>query len=131
MDRSLASKKIYFLLQKTLVVDPSQKMGWKELFNIRTHLDNPKALDHLKFTKEGKPKKFLKYHLFEKRDGGIINCVKRENGEIESESEKVNELLATTMKEIQINSRWEFLEEKEFPKLNRLNEKEMDLKLTS
>ena len=74
-----------------------------------------------------KLQKILKYHLFEKRDGGIINCVKRENGEIESESEKVNELLATTMKEIQIDSRWEFLEEKEFPKLNRLNEKEMDL----
>ena len=41
-----------------LVVDPSQRMGWIELFNIQTHLeDNPKALEHLKFTKEGKLKK--------------------------------------------------------------------------
>ena len=59
-----------------------------------------------------KLRKILKYHLFEKRDGGIINCIKKENGEIESEQEKVNELLATTMREIQIDSRWQFLEEK-------------------
>ena len=72
-----------------------------------------------------KLRKILKYHLFEKRDGGIINCIKKDDGEIEFESEKVDELLATTMREIQIDDKWEFLEEKEFPKLNRLNEKEM------
>ena len=70
-------------------------------------------------------RKILKYHLFEKRDGGIINCIKNEDGSIENNFEKVHELLAETMKEIQIDKQWDFLVEKEFPKLNRLDEEEM------
>ena len=60
-------------------------------------------------------RKVLKYHLFEKRDGDIINCIKREDDSIETEPNKANELLLTTMKDIQIDEEWEFLEEKDFP----------------
>jgi len=53
-------------------------------------------------------------------------CIKKEDESIETEQKKVNELLATTMKEMQIDERWDFLEEKEFleikknKKVNRL-----------
>jgi len=67
----------------------------------------------------------LKYHLFEKRDSGIINCIQKEDESIETDQKKVKELLSTATKEMQINERWDFLEETEFPKLNRLNEGEM------
>ena len=73
-----------------------------------------------------KLKKILKYHLFEKRDGGIINCIKNEDDSIETNMDKVNALLLKTMKEIQIDKKWEFIEEKEFPKLNRLNQGDME-----
>ncbi len=71
-------------------------------------------------------KKVLKYHLFEKRDGGIINCIKREDQTIEYDQDKVNEMLLQTMKEIQIDDRWKFIEEKEFPKLPIISEESME-----
>ena len=67
----------------------------------------------------------LKYHLYEKRDGGIINKIQTENGEIIATPKEVNEQLAKTIEEIQIDKRWNFLEEKPFPKLSRLSAKEV------
>ena len=91
---------------------------WEETELTRYSTESAKAYKTLK--------KILKYHLFEKRDGGIINCIRKEDDTIETETEKVNELLLTSMKEIQIDEKWEYLQEKEFPKLNRLNEKQME-----
>ncbi|HRP37858.1 MAG TPA: hypothetical protein PLS50_08695, partial [Candidatus Dojkabacteria bacterium] len=60
-------------------------------------------------------KNILKYHLFEKRDGGIINCVINEDGTIEQDQDQVSRLLLKTIKEIQVDNKWKWLEEKEFP----------------
>src|ERR1700733_1085766 len=47
---------------------------WDETENKRFSLDSKIAYNDLK--------NMLKYHLYEKRDGGIINKIQTENGEI-------------------------------------------------
>lgn len=70
-------------------------------------------------------KRILKYHLFEKRDGGIIHSLKEEDGTVVSDPEIVNSMLLKTMEELQVDNKWGWLEEKPFPKLPRLSEEEM------
>ena len=55
----------------------------------------------------------------------IINKIQTEDGEIIANPKEVNEQLAKTIEEIQIDKRWNFLEEKPFPKLSRLSTKEV------
>ncbi len=71
-------------------------------------------------------KKVLKQHLFEKRDGGIINCIRREDQTIEHDQDKMNEQLLLTMQEIQIDHQWKFIEEKEFSKLPRIDQESIE-----
>ena len=52
--------------------------------------------------------------MFEKRDGGIINKLILENGTIIEDAESIDKLLATTIEEIQVDSKWKYLEEKPF-----------------
>ena len=90
---------------------------------------NGRSQKFLRFSQESKLayddlKRILKYHIFG-RGGGIINKIKTESGDIITNPQLINEQLAQTIEEIQIDNRWEFLEEKEFPKLPQLTEKEV------
>ena len=71
-------------------------------------------------------KHILRYHMFQKRDGGIIHSILKEDGTITSKQDEIEELLLKTMGEIQIDNRWGWIEKKEFPKLERINECEME-----
>jgi len=73
---------------------------WKETESQRYSQFSAQAYQTLR--------KILKYHLFEKTDEGIINCIRKDDDSIEDQPEKVNELLVKTMKEIQIDDNWEF-----------------------
>jgi len=48
-------------------------------------------------------KRILRYHLYEKRDGAIIDTIKDKNGNIITEEDLVNAKLLTTLKEVQLN----------------------------
>ena len=87
---------------------------WRDTEEMRYSKESAKAYQRLK--------KILKYHLFEKRDGGIINSLKLDDGTFEDRPEQVNEQLLKTMEEIQVDNRWEWLRETDFPKLKRMNE---------
>ena len=60
--------------------------------------------------------------MYEKRDGGIINKILTEEGVILFNPKGINEELAKTIKEIQVDNNWRFLEKKPFPKLPRLDQ---------
>ena len=107
-----------------------------QLFNKLLALDNPSMVketinDHWKkhwlntekkrWSTESKQayqdlKNSLKYHLYEKRDGGIINQVISDEGVVTNNPKEVNEQLAKTIEEIQISDKWQYLVEKPFPK---------------
>ena len=60
-ENNSTTQKIYYLLKRMLVVNPIQRISWKELFNTRTYLEgNSKPMEAFKFTKEGKLKKKFK-----------------------------------------------------------------------
>ena len=71
-------------------------------------------------------KSILKYHLFQKRDGGVINSILREDGVITDKQEEIEELLLKTMEEVQIDEEWGWIEKKTFPKLKRINDQDME-----
>ena len=96
---------------------------WKNIENERYSEFSANAYQSLK--------KILKYHLFEKRDGGIINCVKLDDNTVVTEPKAVDEQLLKTMEEIQIDDHWEFLEAKEFPKLDLLTQGEVEMILSN
>ena len=66
-------------------------------------------------------KNSLKYHLYEKRDEGIINQIIPDEGVIANIPKEVNEQLAKPIEEIQISDKWPYLAEKPFPKLPNLS----------
>lgn len=68
----------------------------------------------------------LKYHLYQKRDGGIINSIIKEDGAITNDQEEIEKLLLKTMEEIQVDHKWGWIERKPFPKLERMNEIEVE-----
>lgn len=90
---------------------------WEETEKKRWSQESKTAYNDLK--------SHLKYHLYEKRDGGIINQVITDEGKITNTPKEVNEHLAKTIEEIQIDNRWEYLEEKPFPVLSKLSEEQM------
>ena len=96
----------------TKTIDEHWSEFWKNTESTRYSTDSTSAYKRLK--------NVLKYHLFEKRDGGIINCIKHEDGTIEQEPDKVSDQLLKTMEEIQVDNKWKWLEEKEFPCLPEL-----------
>ena len=67
----------------------------------------------------------LKYHLFEKRDGAVINSVLDDSGTRQDEQEKVEEQLLKTLREIQVDEKWGSIKKEAFPKLNRISLDEM------
>jgi len=116
------------LLDKLISIDDSRKtkevvdeywnVQWKNTENVRFSEQSKLAYSELK--------RILKYNLFEKRDGGIINRLLDDNGTLITETDEVNNSLAKTIKEIQIEDKWGWIAKKNFPKLPRLNEKEME-----
>lgn len=71
-------------------------------------------------------KKILKYNLFEKKDGTIVDSIKDDNGDIITDPSLINKALLKTLKEVQHDEKWGHIEQKPFPKLSRLNEEEME-----
>ena len=67
----------------------------------------------------------LKYHLYEKRDGGIINKIIQEDGTISIDTDEIDEQLAKTIEEIQVDSRWQMLDQNNFPTLRILTSSEV------
>jgi urease gamma subunit len=115
------------LFEKLLKLDnPS---GVNELIN--THWQKVmQEIEKTRWTNKSKLaykdlKDILKYHLFEKRDGGIIAQLISEDGTIIGNPKEVYELLAHTIEEIQVDNRWKFLDRKEFPILPLLSQKEV------
>ena len=96
---------------------------WKETEETRFSEDSAIAYNDLK--------DILKYHLFEKRDGGIINKIITEDGTIIYIPKEVNEELAKTIEEIQVDNNWAFLERKPFPKLSPLKPNQIKNMLSS
>ena len=91
---------------------------WNETESLRFSQESAAAYKSLK--------NILKYHLFEKRDGGIINSVKKEDGTIEQHPDEVSDLLLQTMEEIQVDNKWKWLEQKEFPQLPELTKPQLE-----
>ncbi len=71
-------------------------------------------------------RRILKYHFFEKRDGGIITSILEENGTIVDAPDQVENLLLKTMEELQVEDKWGWIEKKKFPKLPRINQEDME-----
>jgi len=71
-------------------------------------------------------RKILKYHLFEKRDGAVINSILDDEGNLVADQQKIDQLLLNTPEEIQLDNNWGWIQEKEFPKLPRLNESQTE-----
>jgi len=87
---------------------------WKRREDIRYSQSSRQAYQTLK--------NILKYHLFEKRDGGIINSMVKDNGEITIDPTEIDELLTKTMSEIQIDENWGWIAQKKFPQLQEISE---------
>ena len=68
---------------------------WTTTEELRFSNESKEAYDNLK--------QRLKYHLFEKRDGGIINKILKEDGQITDIPEEVEHELARTIEEIQVS----------------------------
>lgn len=71
-------------------------------------------------------KAILKYNLAGKRDGGIINKVRSEDGTIISNSAEVEIQLAQTIEEIQIDPNFEYMNRTSFPILPILTAGEVE-----
>ena len=97
------------------------KRFWKNKENIRFSQASKHAYQIIKGV--------LKYHLFEKRDGGIISSIQREDGEITTDQKEVEALLLQTLREIQVDEKWGSIEKKEFPRLRDLSPTEMETTL--
>ena len=69
--------------------------------------------------------------MFEKRDGAIIHQLRDENEEVVTDRNKIDQLLAKTITEIQVDSKEQYIEEKEFPKLPELSAKDFTLLITN
>jgi len=112
-DKALLYKQIV-----SRVVDTFWQQYWENLEELRWSNESKRAYESLK--------RILKYNLFQKRDGSIVNSVLLENGEISSDQDVVNASLAQTIREIQVNDVFEWLDVEPFPKLPSLTISEMD-----
>jgi len=90
------------------------KRFWNENESLRFSQESRIAYQNLK--------RILKYHLFEKRDGAIINSILKENNVITSDPKEIEQNLLTTMQEIQVDHNWPWIEKKQFPRLKVIDE---------
>ena len=67
--------------------------------------------------------------MFEKRDGGIINSILNENGEITTDHKQIEELLLKTMSEMQVDTKYGWIKETRFPKLKKISQLEVEFLL--
>jgi hypothetical protein len=102
----------------TRTINEHWKGFWRETEATRYSEGSAEAYKRLKSV--------LKYHLFEKRDGAIINCIQNEDGTIEDQPDQVNEQLLKTLEEIQVDNRWKWIEQKEFPQLAQLKQEKVE-----
>ena len=102
----------------TKTINEHWREFWRETEATRYSEDSAVAYRRLK--------NILKYHLFEKRDGAIINCVQNEDGTIEDQPDQVNEQLLKTLEEIQVDNRFKWIEQKEFPQLAQLKQEKVE-----
>lgn len=93
------------------------RQHWKTTENKRWSIESKLAYQDLKSN--------LKYHLYEKRDGGIINQVITDEGTLVNNPKEVNEQLAKTIEEIQVSDKWDYLMDKTFPRLPNLSTDQM------
>lgn len=116
------------LLKILLALDDPSKIGdvvnkywkeqWEKVEQVRYSVDSKEAYSKLR--------KVLKYHLYGKRDGAIINSLLDDEGKLIEDKDEIDRQLLRTMKEIQLDETWGWLEKKSFPKLNRLREEETE-----
>ena len=77
-------------------------------------------------------KRICKYHLFEKRDGSIVNHILQDDGTITSDGNEVSSILIQALKEIQYSSNLqEYGGDLQFPELSDLTEDEVCLILST
>ena len=89
---------------------------WTENEKIRYSKESAIAYQNLR--------RILKYHLYEKRDGAIINCLLKDNKEITYDPKDIEQNLIQTMYEIQVDNKWPWIEQRPFPKLKEIDHKE-------
>ena len=89
---------------------------WIENEGIRYSKESAIAYQNLR--------KILKYHLYEKRDGAIINCLMKDDKEVTYDSKEIEQNLLQTMYEIQVDEKWPWIEQKPFPKLKEIDREE-------
>jgi len=90
-----------------------------------------KGNENLRFSDESKKayntfKSMLKYHLFQKRDGGIINQLILDDKSISNDPEVIGEQLFKTLAEIQIDENYPYIQKEEFPQLTELTQSQME-----
>ena len=112
------------LIEMLLTLDASDNISeiidnhwikmWIKIEGLRFSEESKEAYDTLR--------RILKYNLIGKRDGGIINQLIDDDGKLVCSQEEVNEQLARTLKEIQIDETWGWIKKTNFPKLPRLDE---------
>ena len=112
----IVSRKSNDLMEKLLKIQESDEETITEVINEhwREFWDETESIRYSEYSAIAykRLKNILKYHLFEKRDGGIINCIKNEDGTVELQPEKINDLLLKTMEEIQVDNKWNGLNKK-------------------
>ena len=99
------------------VINDHWKKKWIDTEHVRFSNDSKIAYKDLKT--------MLKYHLYEKRDGGIISNLQAEDGTIISEPDKVTKQLAKTIEEIQVDKDWAFIRKDSFPRLPIMKEDDL------
>jgi len=67
-----------------------------------------------------------KYHMYDKKDGSVVSCLRLEDGTIVSDPQKVSHYLLDTLKKIQYVPGMGATILNEFPKLSMLNRVEME-----
>ena len=92
---------------------------WEETENIRF---SPMSKEAFKMLKS-----ICKYHLFEKRDGSIVNKVLGDEGEVITDPKKVSAALIEVLKDIQLSDKFDhYLGNIPFPDLPTLEEDEVN-----
>ena len=91
---------------------------WEEFENSRFSPMSKEAFNTLK--------SICKYHLYEKRDGSIVNRVLGENGEVITDPKKVASTLIEVLKDIQLSDKFtQYAGNLPFPELPPLDEEEV------
>ena len=119
LDKLLAAEET---TQAQNVINNYWKELWKETEGKRYSQESKIAYKTLR--------RITKYHVFEKRDGAVIHQVKDEDGNV-TDRNQVDQLLAKTLMEIQVDPKEPHIERKVFPKLSELSAKDFTLNITN